>query len=342
MPHLPARDVVDALLPWYRRVARDLPWRRDRDPWSVWLSEVMLQQTRVETVRSYHRHFLDTWPTVEAFAAAPEEDVLRAWSGLGYYSRARNLHRAARAAVAAGGLPRDAAGWRALPGVGPYTAGAVASIAFGERAPLVDGNVERVVCRLDARTEDPRREGKAGLWARVGDLHRTLRDEEHPGDLNQALMELGATVCAPRAPRCTACPLVVGCLGRADAASLPTRPPRKPPVDVVLTATIVRGPAGTWLVRRPDRGLFAGLWEPPLLPSAPPPAGAPVVHVLTHRRLVVYPVSEAADGDAPLAVAEGYADGRWVADPEMVPLSILARRLLEVPGRPPGRRRAPR
>ncbi len=342
MPQPPARDVVDALLPWFRRHARDLPWRRTRDPWAIWLSEVMLQQTRVETVKSYHRNFLAAWPTVEAFAAAEEQDVLRAWSGLGYYSRARNLHRAARAAVAAGGLPRTAAGWRELPGVGPYTAGAVASIAFGERAPVVDGNVERVMCRVDLRREDPRRAGRAPLWARVTELHEALRPDEAPGDLNQALMELGATVCVPRSPRCVACPLVAVCAGRGEASSLPAKAPKKAPTEVVLAAAILTSPAGTWLVRRPDHGLFAGLWEPPMAPTAPIPDVAPLVHVLTHRRLRVYPRPEVRADDAPLAVADGYVAGRWVADPEEVPLSILARKLLAVPGRPPGRRRPPR
>jgi A/G-specific adenine glycosylase len=329
-----ARTVVDLLLPWFRRNARDLPWRRDPTPWSVWLSEVMLQQTRVETVKAYHAAFLAAWPTVDAFAAADEQEVLRAWSGLGYYSRARNLLLAARAAVAAGGLPSTVEGWRALPGVGPYTAGAVASIAFRVRAPLVDGNVERVVSRFDLRREDPRKEGKTALWARVAAMHEALRDDEHPGDLNQALMELGATVCAPKSPRCLACPLVGVCAGRSEAASLPTKAPKKPPTEVRLEARLVRSPAGTWLVRRPETGLFAGLWEPPMRPAAPGAHGSSLVHVLTHRRLVVYPRWEERADAAPMGVAEGYVEGRWVADPEEVPLSTLARRLLEWPDGP--------
>lgn len=328
VPQPDARTLVAALLPWYRRHRRELPWRADPAPWSVWLSEVMAQQTRLDTVLRYHADFLARWPTVEAFAAADEQEVLRAWSGLGYYSRARNLLRAARAAVAGGGLPTTAEGWRALPGVGPYTAGAVASIAFGERTPVVDGNVERVLCRVDLRREDPRAAGKKGLWTRAADLHAALAADEHPGDLNQALMELGALVCAPRSPRCTACPLVRVCEGRAEAASLPARAPKRPPTEVVLAAQVARSPAGTWLVQRPAKGLFAGLWEPPLRPSPRVDGVEPVVHVLTHRRMVVYPQVEVLADGAPLAVADGYVAGRWVVDPEEVPLSTLARRLL--------------
>lgn len=320
------RALVERLLRWYADHARELPWRAAPEPWSIWLSEVMAQQTRIETVKRYHGDFLARWPTVESFAAASEAEVLSAWSGLGYYSRARNLLTAARR-VAAQGWPRTEAAWRALPGVGPYTAGAVSSIAFGERVPVVDGNVERVVCRVDRVLQDPRREGRRQVWRRVASLHEALAEDERPGDLNQALMELGALVCVPRVPRCGVCPLAEPCRGRGEAGALPVRAPKRPVREVVLEARVVTSPAGTWLVQRPGRGLYAGLWEPPLRPTEPRPGAQPLVHLLTHRRLVVYPVREAWGEPRPGDVPADYVGGAWLA-PAEVPLSTLARRLL--------------
>jgi A/G-specific adenine glycosylase len=200
-----------ALFRWYRRKRRDLPWRRTRDPYAVWLSEVMLQQTTVATVAPRWKRFLRRFPTVEALARTPEREVLAEWAGLGYYARAGNLHRAARAVVAAGAFPRTLEGWRTLPGVGPYTAAAVCSICFGVPAAVLDGNVARVLTRLHALRLDPK---SSRGQARLRDLAKALLARRSPGDSNQALMELGATVCTPRAPRCPDCPLRVFCRAR--------------------------------------------------------------------------------------------------------------------------------
>ena len=217
-----ARPLRAVLLVWYRARRRDLPWRRTRDPYAIWVSEIMLQQTRVETVIPYYGRFLERFPTVDALAAAREDDVLAAWSGLGYYRRARGLHAAA-AIVArehAGSLPDDRDRLRALPGIGDYTAAAIQSIAFGREAAAVDGNVVRVLARihgLGGRRDSPR------LKRDVTALAETLARGPAPGDWTQALMELGATVCLPRDPRCEECPVASGCVARrsGDPARYP-------------------------------------------------------------------------------------------------------------------------
>ena len=215
-------ELRTALLAWYRAHRRDLPWRRTRDPYAIWISEAMLQQTRVETVIPYWERFLARFPDVEALATADADDVIACWAGLGYYSRARNLHRAAQIVVErhAGRLPADVELLRELPGVGRYTAGAVASIAFDRPAPIVDGNVARVLARLFGIAADVRsRAVQERLWREAEELARG----EDPGALNQALMELGAMVCTPRAPRCADCPWSRRCAafahGSAAAAS---------------------------------------------------------------------------------------------------------------------------
>ena len=197
------------LLTWYDANARDLPWRKDRDPYRVWVSEIMLQQTRVAAVIEHYHEFLRRFPTVKKLAVGREASVLAAWSGLGYYRRARMLHAAARVVVRerAGKFPETAEGWRELPGIGRYTAAAIASIAFGEPVAVVDGNVERVLQRISG-------EQMAGeqLWESA----ENFLDRERPGDFNQAMMELGATVCAPRAPACLTCPVMEMCLARGE------------------------------------------------------------------------------------------------------------------------------
>ena len=232
------RDVARRLARWYRRARRALPWRATRDPYAIWLSEVMAQQTTLDVVVPRWERFRARFPTVEALARAKERDVLAEWSGLGYYARARNLHRAARAVAAAGAFPGTLEGWRALPGVGAYTAAAVASIAFGIPEPVVDGNVVRVLCRLQALRLDPK---APATLTRIRALARSLVPMRSPGDFNQALMELGALVCTPRAPRCGACPLRSSC--RAAASGTPEafpRAPRRPPTRRVhLVAAIV-------------------------------------------------------------------------------------------------------
>lgn len=348
----------DALVPWFRAHARLLPWRSDPTPYHVLLSELMLQQTRVDTVLPYFAKFVARWPTIEALAAAEPDEVLSAWAGLGYYRRARLLHAAAGAAVAAGGLPPDVDGLLALPGIGPYTAGAIASIAFGVPAVAVDGNVERVISRVDARDTDPRSTvGKRALAARVAELTA-------PGvasEVTQGLMELGATVCTPRNPRCGACPWVDACLAaRQDRATeFPKLPPRLKPVPVRGVAVWLTDAHGRVLCGRRPPGLLGGLWEPvggevgegedaaevaPAVLAARTghavTVGAPlgrVVHVFTHRRLTVEVFAGTTAGPVLAADAGGYEALDWV-DPEAphVPLSKLGHRLVAV-GRESGR-----
>lgn len=303
-------SAVRSLLTWYARVRRDLPWRRTRDPYAIWISETMLQQTRVETVVPYYARFLAALPTVHALAAAPESEVLRLWSGLGYYRRARMLHAAARRLVrdADGVFPEEPASLRELEGVGAYTAGAVASIAFGRRTPVVDGNVARVFSRLFVIREDVKTPAVVGrLW----DLAARLVAEApgDPGDWNQALMELGATVCTPKAPSCRTCPVREHCgarkVGLVDELPVATR--KAAPRLVRRVAVVVTNAEAVLLARRRRDALFGGLWEPPgvaaprgrasgldeLLrglggsPTALRPVGD-VDHVLTHRRMRVH------------------------------------------------------
>ncbi|MBN2799740.1 MAG: A/G-specific adenine glycosylase [Deltaproteobacteria bacterium] len=345
-----------ALLDWYHANARTLPWRSAPTPWRVLLSELMLQQTRVDTVVPYYERFLARWPTVEAFADAPLDEVLEAWAGLGYYRRARNLHRAARAAVAVGGVPPTVEGLRSLPGVGDYTAGAVASIAFGAAVPAVDGNVERVISRLLGLELDPKgAAGRRAIYAGAA----ALLPAERPGDLNQALMELGATLCAPRAPRCGQCPIRDGCRARAAGVQelLPRRKAKTPPVRVRGVAAWIEGDAGLLLARRPEEGLLAGMWELPggeLLPGEAPEEGllrllsariglagavgarvGAVTHLFTHRRLELE-VFVLLPATSPPRLVDYYSDLRWAAPPwEGLPLSTLARKTLALSRRGP-------
>jgi len=259
----------DALLPWYARCRRDLPWRRDREPYHVWLSEIMLQQTRVEAVRGYYGRFLAALPTIGALAAAAPDELNKLWEGLGYYSRARNLQRAARivADERGGVFPRDYASVRALPGVGAYTAGAILSICFGEPTPAVDGNVLRVCARL---RDDPSPVTDAAVRERVERELAAVYPAGRCGDFTQSLMELGATVCLPNgAPDCGACPCGAFCLGRArgTARSLPVRAEKKPRRGEALTVFLLRCGDRWAVTRRPERGLLAGLWAFPETPG---------------------------------------------------------------------------
>src|SRR6185312_13506442 len=295
-----------AVVAHYGKVRRDLPWRRTRDPYAIWVSEIMLQQTRVQTVIPYWERWMQRFPTVRALADAPLDDVLAAWAGLGYYSRARNLKKGAEAVTArwAGALPNCASELREVPGIGPYTAGAIASIAFGERTPLVDGNVARVLARVYAIDDDIKSTaGQRALWQRAGELVTALPEGRAPGDLNQGLMELGATLCAPTSPKCLICPLGKVCLTAKTGrqAELPVVPPRKKESELPLLereALWMLGPHGLILGRREPRGLFGGLWELPQAGTALEVARAfgvtaerePVAYheqTLTHRRLRV-------------------------------------------------------
>lgn len=259
-----ARAVGAALEAWWEAHRRDLPWRRRRGPYAVWVAEVMLQQTRVETARRYYGRFLRAFPSVRALAAAPLADVLKAWEGMGYYARARNLHAAAGRLVAerGGRLPETAAELRRLPGIGQYTAAAIASIAFGQDEAVLDGNVERVLCRVFALREDPK---TARARRRLTALARSLIRPGRAGDINQALMDLGATVCVPRQPRCEACCLADHCRARAGGIQhlLPRRRPRKALPHHDIAAGVVWKGSRVLIDRRPPGGLLGGLWEFP-------------------------------------------------------------------------------
>ncbi|MBN1247888.1 MAG: A/G-specific adenine glycosylase [Anaerolineae bacterium] len=252
------------LLTWYHRHARNLPWRHDRTPYRVWVSEVMLQQTQVDTVVDYYRRFLERFPTIDALSEASQEDVLKLWEGLGYYSRARSLHRAAQQVARDydGQLPGDVAALKSLPGIGPYTAGAIASIAFGIPAPAVDGNVRRVMARVLAEP-DPRDsdlEAAVQLWM----------PEDAPGAFTEALMELGATLCTPRSPQCLLCPwrdLCRACdLGEQESYPAPKVRKALPHYDVVAAVTLRQnadGEAEALVARRLQDAMLGGLWEFP-------------------------------------------------------------------------------
>ena len=292
--------VAPALLEWYDAHRRDLPWRagpgETPDPYRVWVSEVMLQQTTVATVRPHFEAWVARWPTVEALAAGPQADVMAAWAGLGYYARARNLHAAAKAVAALGGFPRTEAALRALPGLGAYTAAAVAAIAFGERAVVVDANVERVVSRFHA-IETPLPASRPAIRAAAD----ALTPDARAGDFAQATMDLGATICTPKRPRCLLCPIRSWC--DAYATGEPDRfPVKKPKADRLQrfgTAFWLEHGGRVLLHRRPPRGLLGGMralptgpWEadPPGLADAPADTewrvlSASAEHGFTHFRL---------------------------------------------------------
>lgn len=342
-----------ALLRWYRRHARDLPWRRTRDPYRVWLSEVLLQQTRVQTAGPYYARFVRRFPTVQALAAAPLDRVLKAWEGLGYYTRARHLHRAARMLVrtCGGRLPESAAQWRRLPGVGPYTAAAVASIAAGEPVAAVDGNVRRVLARLFTVTASIDR---PATQAHLHVLAEWLLSRRCPGAFNQALMDLGAGICTPRRPRCEACPVRRWCAAAAvgQAERLPVRRRKRAVPRVTVAAGVVRCRDRWLLVQRPATGLLAGLWGLPMVVvtdgRAPasvlrrhlraaekqsvivgPPLGV-VDHVFSHRVWHVSVFGCRLRHDSPPDSTR--AGARWVASSRLrrYALSTLDRKVVDV------------
>lgn len=260
------RDSRQRLLDWYDEQKRDLPWRRTEDPYAIWVSEIMLQQTRVETVLPFFERFLSRFPTVETLAQAETEEVLGLWSGLGYYRRARLLHEAAGRVVEGGGqIPTDIEGLRKLPGVGAYTAAAIGSIAFGLAEPTIDGNVERVISRYRGIAGNPKR-GQPRQQIARGAIN--LVDPDRPGDSNQALMELGATMCRPRNPRCSGCPLGSACHAHrlGDPEGFPTARPRAAQTKVVRQVMVVQEEGRTLLFRRPESSeQLSGMWELPWL-----------------------------------------------------------------------------
>ncbi|HLK55425.1 MAG TPA: A/G-specific adenine glycosylase [Chthonomonadaceae bacterium] len=303
--------IAARLLEWYRVHKRDLPWR-GASPYAVWVSEIMLQQTQVATVIPFFRRFLERFPTVEVLAEAPIEEVLKYWAGLGYYARARNLHRAAQVVVTVfgGSVPNTPEAIETLPGIGRYTAGAILSIAYNVPRPLVDANVVRVLSRVFGLHGDPKSAAnQAALWS----LAEQLVPETAPGDFNQGLMELGALLCEPSDPKCERCPLLADCVAgnSPDPSALPELPPGRATVQVTHSAALIRNEAGQVLiVQRPLHGLWGGLWEFPrvVCASAETPQEAAVraareivglevelgkrvgkiKHAVTHHRITLY------------------------------------------------------
>lgn len=257
-------DFSAALLAWYARHARNLPWRGNPDPYVIWVSEIMLQQTRVESAIPYFQRWLKRFPNITALARAPQQEVLAHWEGLGYYSRARNMHHAAQIIMVDwdGELPHDPQALGKLPGIGRYTAGAIASIAFGQDTPALDGNIRRVLARLFDVTEPASSPaGKRRLW----ELAAAHLPPGKAGDYNQALMDLGATVCTPRVPDCMHCPLAGMCLSYAAGIQeeRPVRAARAPIPHYLVTAAVIQRDHQVLIVQRPEDGLLGGLWEFP-------------------------------------------------------------------------------
>jgi A/G-specific adenine glycosylase len=342
--------VASALLDWISAGRRDLPWRRTRTPYTVWISEVMLQQTQVASVTPYFERWLAAFPSVNALAEATLDDVLKAWEGLGYYARARNLHAAAQIIVIeyGGEIPADREALLRLPGIGRYTAGAILSLAFGRAEPIVDGNVRRVLCRVEDVTEDPKAPAvERSLWARAEALAEAA-PAGRAGDLNEALMELGALVCTPDRPACAACPVAQWCLAHQHGveADRPIKTAKRQTPHYHVTAALIQDGAGCVLiVRRPAEGLLGGLWGFPgsqagdCNGSENGPAAlvacltealhkalnvevivgealSPIRHAYTHFHITLHPFRcRITSGEAqPL----GYTEARWVTAAEML------------------------
>jgi A/G-specific adenine glycosylase len=329
--------VRERLLDWYKRCRRDLPWRRSRNPYSIWVSEVMLQQTRVAVVVERYQAFMARFPTLVSLALAPEEEVLALWSGLGYYRRARMLHKTAQfvADHCHGNLPVTAAELRLLPGIGAYTAAAVASIAHGEPVAVVDGNVERVLCRLAGWRAGSRAGGGALIRHKIEALAASLLDPACPGDFNQALMELGAVLCLPRNPQCLTCPLVDDCKTRGEHETAP-----RPPMicrEVAFALSVRSGRAGQshrevlLEQRSAAQTVMPGLWELPMLKDAAVPEEElrlTVRHAIMHVNYYVRIRTVFEDDVKAMTVCGGRR--RWVPLGEVAGLALtgLARKVL--------------
>lgn len=324
-------SIARLLLAWYRSGHRDLPWRRTSDPYRIWVSEIMLQQTRAQAVVPYYERFLQRFPTVEALAAASEQEVLALWAGLGYYSRARNLRLAARQVAAAGTFPREYEAIRALPGIGDYTAAAVASIAFQLPRAVLDGNVLRVVSRLE---NDPSDIAATRTRERFRATVQRWLPPRDAGAFNQALMELGATVCLPRNPLCLVCPLSACCRARQEgtAAQLPVKLRKTVPVRIGGTLLVVRK-AGRVLLRQraPESRRMAGFWDLPTpedLPAAKVGGTlGEVRHTITRHHFTLAVAEASLRGRVTLPFA-WFARGQFAA----IPLSTIARKALKASG----------
>ncbi|MGA9930415.1 MAG: A/G-specific adenine glycosylase [Terriglobales bacterium] len=343
-----------ALLGWYDQHCRDLPWRETRDPYRIWLSEIMLQQTRVAAVLDHYRIFLERFPNVQALAAATEEAVLAAWSGLGYYRRARMMHQCARqiAEQHGGRFPQDSASLRALPGIGRYTAAAIASIAFAEPVAVVDGNVERVLQRLIRKKTTGINLTTPQTWQHA----QGLLAENRPGDFNQAMMELGATVCLPREPRCPACPVRKWCATQGEHPR--NEPPSRQNKKQIWCALEWRNGKGRSdgngrahgkangngrrqirLVQRPKKAsLMPGMWELPQS-SEPPRAVPATTHWRTFRHSITVTdytvhVFEPACGRDAAPLPHKTANGKWIAIDRLpqLPITGLTRKILRAGG----------
>jgi A/G-specific adenine glycosylase len=302
------------LLSWYDAHARNLPWRENRDPYRVWLSEIMLQQTRVAAVIEYYHNFLRRFPTIEKLAATREASVLAAWSGLGYYRRARMLHAAAKVVVREldGKFPETAGSLRELPGIGRYTSAAIASIAFGEPVAVVDGNVERVLQRIAGKQLDA---------AKIWEMAEEFLDRERPGDFNQAMMELGATICTPRGPGCLTCPVIELCATRGElAGGVKASRQRKREIHYVLDCREGK----VFLVQRAaEASLMAGMWELPELGLVP---GVVPFLTVKHSITVTDYTVRVFQRSAPVV-----AQGRWIPKSRIIklPLTGLTRKILK-------------
>ena len=318
------------LLRWYKGNQRDLPWRRNKEPYSIWVSEVMLQQTRVAVVIERYRQFLDRFPTIVSLALAPEQEVLALWSGLGYYRRARMLHKAAQfvAENLYGNLPTRAEDLRKLPGIGAYTAAAIASIAHGEPTAVVDGNVERVLCRL-AGWESDGRKGATTLRRKVDVLAGYLLDPRRPGDFNQAMMELGATLCLPRNPQCRVCPVSAHCRTRGEHRTAPRPPMLSREAAYALCLRESQGACEVLLDQRPaTETVMPDMWELPALHEGDVPADQLLMTVRHAIMQVNYYVRIRTVAEEEVPALAGVR--RWIPAVELPGLALtgLARKVL--------------
>ncbi len=326
-PPSPNRPVAARLLAWYRRHRRDLPWRENRDPYRVWVSEVMLQQTQVERVREFFTRFVERFPDVAALARAREQDVLKHWEGLGYYRRARQLHAAAKQIVAehGGDFPRTAAELRELPGIGRYTAGAIASIAFGEPEPIVEANSRRVIARLVGYGKPVGGAADEPLWS----IATALLPRREPGLFNQALMDLGAMVCTVTRPRCDRCPLAASCVARATGRTeeTPVLPRQRAAKLVRETAVVLRRGNSAVVERRGPGEWWEGLWDFPRAAAGERRRAGDrllgtVTYTVTHHRVTCRVVERR------LARAPAATNNR-----RLVALAALDRLAMTAPGR---------
>ena len=307
-----------ALLEWYQREARNLPWRETTDPYHIWISEIMLQQTQVKTVLPRYLTWFEQFPDIQTLAAAPLDDVLKAWEGLGYYRRARFIHQAASVIVEkhGGTYPQNFDEIMALPGIGRSTAGAIASFSFGQSAPVLDGNVKRVLKRWYGNAEA----SDKMLWAWA---QSAIDDSKRPADWNQAMMELGASHCAPRNSDCAACPVSRHCQSAFDVCEASARKPVTVK-NVYWQVELHTGERGIWLTQRPDNGIWAGLWTPPITELDSAPERKPChIHLLTHRRLHLY----TRDSEA-----KPKGKGIWTKDFDQLALPTGIRQLLKKEG----------